>query len=108
MAIADPAPGLSPDEGSRRDTRGRIHGGGGEMVGRVSWIAVARLKETRLGLTMVADDCSREPARNPRLTARAETSSRADPVLAPINQRPSKFDGPESRPSRMGDGCRPI
>ena len=70
------------------------------MARRVSGVAAARLDETRLGLTMAVDDPSRKPARDPRLTAPAKTSSRADPVLAPIDQRPSKFDGPESRPSR--------
>jgi hypothetical protein len=66
MAITDDSPSLSPNEDSRRDTRGRVHGGGGEMVRRAFWIAVARLREARLGLTMVADDASRHRARDPR------------------------------------------
>jgi hypothetical protein len=41
------------------------------MVRRVSAIAVARLGEARLGLTMVVDDCRRLRARYARLTARA-------------------------------------
>jgi hypothetical protein len=71
MAIADLAPRPSPAEGSRRDTRGSLHTGSGEMVRRVSAIAVARLEEARLGLTMVVDDCRRLRARYARLTARA-------------------------------------
>jgi hypothetical protein len=50
---------------------------------------------------MAVNDTWRLRAQNARLTARAETSSGADPVLALINRRPSKFDGPGSRPSRM-------
>lgn len=75
MAIVDLAPGSPPDEGSSRDTRGRLHEGGGEMVRSVSVIAVARLGEARLGLTMAVDDRVRERTRAPRRPAGAETSS---------------------------------
>jgi hypothetical protein len=106
MAIAGLAPGLSPNEGSRRDTRGRLQLGGGEMVRRASMIAVARLGETRLGLTMIVDR-SRLLARDARLTARAETSSSADPVLSPIDRRPSRTDAPDEPVITNGGGFRP-
>src|SRR5215216_4814088 len=78
MAIANGAPGLSPDEGSRHDTRGRILTGGGAMVRRVSAVAVAR-HAARQGLILIAEDLRPE-----------RSSSSAVPVLAPINPRPSK------------------
>jgi hypothetical protein len=83
MAIADGAPGPSPDEGSRRDTRGRILAGGGAMVRRLSLIAVARPPGARLGLIF---DRGLELARvrSPRRKPGAATSSSADPVLTPI------------------------
>jgi hypothetical protein len=64
------------------------------MGRRVSAIAVTRLCEARLGLTMAVEDWGQ--TRYARLTARAETSSIAGLVLSPIDRRPSKFDGPEA------------
>ena len=82
------APGLSPDEGSRHDTWGRIHVGGGAEVRRVSAVAVAR-RAARLGLILIAEDLGPE-----------RSSSSADPVLAPIDPRPSKNDAPGTRPPK--------
>src|SRR3954466_3917767 len=102
MAIANGAPGPSPDEGSRRDTRGRIRGGGGAMVRRLSLIAVARRVRARLGLVFDRE-FGVARARSPRRKPGASTSSSADPVFTPIGPRPSKIDAPGTRPPELGD-----
>jgi hypothetical protein len=106
MAIADGAPGPSPDEGSRRDTRGRIHAGGGAMVRRLSSIAVARPLGARLGLIF---DRGLELARvrSPRRKPGASTSSSADPVFTPIRSTTFQIDAPGTRPPHRATMASP-